>query len=436
MAPAIVVVNPADNLTLTGNTTMTEFDSEPLPENIDVATRERAPLCYIYRGNPANAVMEYDLNQRDRLVLVDSMNEIGLGNEQTTVEQEFSYLIRYEPLESIRLNAPVAEDEIESVRIIVNGQEVDPDSIVRSVRTRATPSDKDVLPVPKSSTPSDTESVWEIPLPPMQLGEVSVRCSFTCSNRTGKDEPAVQWTLPLFAPLDGEQRSTQLRATSPPKSTAKILADDSWNVVETLDSNPNLVGESNLLFARTEKQPDRIEIEVKQIELEEVQSIVIERALCQTWLGPDSRQDRATFMLSAATSPIQIQLPPDANSEVAYVLLDGERVATDPEGLLLVDLSSVDRTGFCLEVAYSFSRRPSTGSMEIRMPFIKGSSWMHHVYWQLVTPSHEHLLSSSRHFLLDNEWQPAGLGWSRQPRLEQRQLETWAGASPLSLIHI
>ncbi len=54
--------------------------------------------------------------------------------------------------------------------------------------------------------------------------------------------------------------------------------------------------------------------------------------------------------------------------------------------------------------------------------------WAWRVYWQLILPRDEVLLAPGGQFTEESIWAWQGLGWGRQPVLDQSQLETWSGA--------
>jgi hypothetical protein len=51
-------------------------------------------------------------------------------------------------------------------------------------------------------------------------------------------------------------------------------------------------------------------------------------------------------------------------------------------------------------------------------------------YWQLVLPTHEHLVFAPSSYTREFRWAWANLFWQREPSLDQRELETWSGTAP------
>ncbi len=55
---------------------------------------------------------------------------------------------------------------------------------------------------------------------------------------------------------------------------------------------------------------------------------------------------------------------------------------------------------------------------------------MRRLYWQLILPRDEHLLTPPEGFAGEQTWTWRGFCWGRRPLLDQSQLENWVGVRP------
>ena len=447
VAPAVVVVNPADNLTLIGNATTNAFDSEPLPPTLSVPPRDRAPLCYLYRGDPTATTLEYNVVRREQSIKVDIANKLDIKGGYARVTQNFEYNVRYESLENVQLDLPPSIADSGSLKILLDDQEVDLDAINKSLPTEATNQEAakaqpavgnngatDILPPPSpgEKVAGDAPLRWDIPLPQPRSGNIKVELSYDLAGSSVASGPdatdAIEnrtWNCHFAAPAMGDQRSVTLSVNTPEKFVAELTDASTWTS-RAAGGTPV----ANSLSVAAASQPPTASILVRRGDSEQSRSIVIERAFSQTWLSQSQRQDRTTFQLSAATSPLQVQLPRGADWDAAYALVNGERVEINVENeALSIELPSGRSDNLRLEIAYPFKRRPQTGPIRMEMPAVNGAGWIRSLYWQVVTPDNEHLVWSSGSYALNNRWQVSGFGWKRQPEFSQQQLEEWSGAS-------
>ena len=448
VAPAVVVVNPADNLTLIGNATTNAFDSEPVPANLSVTPRDRPPLCYLYRGDPNSAMLEYKMVRREQSINVDIDNSLEVKSNYARVTQKFDYFVRYEALEQVRLDLPPALAEIASLRILLDDQEVDLDALRKSSfavqaedepAPEAKPLNKstgatDILPLPseRGKVAEEQSLRWDIPLPQPKSENIKVELSYDIPGELAQRNVDANdstddriWSCYFAAPAEGNQRRVTFAVNTPDKLVAELTDTRSW----TTSTNGTQAADSLNVAAKT--QPQTADVRVRRVDAERSQSIVIERAFTQTWLGKSQRQDRTTLLLGAAESPLLVQLPRGADSNAAYVLINGQPAIHNDAGnaTLSIELPPDIGDKLRLEVGYPFKNRSSIGPMRMEMPALNDAGWIRELYWQVVTPADEHLIWSSDRFALNNRWQLEGLGWQRQPEFSQSELEEWGGAT-------
>jgi hypothetical protein len=156
---------------------------------------------------------------------------------------------------------------------------------------------------------------------------------------------------------------------------------------------------------------------------------IIERGWIQTWLTDAARQDRALYRFSSSEEDLRIALPEGVSAGFLEVLLDGSRLPApqlDRSNHLHLRLaSSRAPQKHLLELHYRFAERPPIGELSFQAPKFRPGVWVRRLYWQLVLPANEHLLSAPAHFASEYRWTWDKILWRRQPALEQRDLEAW-----------
>jgi hypothetical protein len=83
-----------------------------------------------------------------------------------------------------------------------------------------------------------------------------------------------------------------------------------------------------------------------------------------------------------------------------------------------------------LELRYYFpDKRRHYGKVSLELPQLAGKTWVRRMYWQLVLPRNEHVVTPPKGFTGEFTWGWAGAFWGRQSLLEQEELETWVGTA-------
>ncbi|MCX7427394.1 MAG: hypothetical protein NTW96_17405, partial [Planctomycetia bacterium] len=83
-----------------------------------------------------------------------------------------------------------------------------------------------------------------------------------------------------------------------------------------------------------------------------------------------------------------------------------------------------------LEVRYHCpDPRLGRGRLVMDLPRLGLDTWTRRMYWQLILPPDEHVVSTPPGFLCEFRWGWNGIFWGREPLLSQSELETWIGAA-------
>ena len=67
--------------------------------------------------------------------------------------------------------------------------------------------------------------------------------------------------------------------------------------------------------------------------------------------------------------------------------------------------------------------------LELQVPRVEDASGSPRTFWQLATPAKQHLVMPPPGMTGEMHWVRQGIVWTRQPRLSQAELETWAQAT-------
>ncbi len=422
---ATVVVNPIDSYSITGNVDdMVAFEPTPLPDSIVLPVRERPPLCYRYQGDLRHAVLSYDIRQTERSVAVNVVDRVSVSDSVANVDQLMSFQVKYQPLDRIDIWVPTSVARLPSLRVFLDGNDLNIGELTAK------------SPVDSESTDSGGQSAesggvrWSIPLPQPKLGMVEVAFRYDLDASTvPASEQGKTWALPFLIPQTGNLERAELFAYADASHTLSSAETGDWTVIHNSAAVENPRQE---LHAETVSSihPAAIQLTLEPISEERAQQIVIERAFVQTWLTPSERQDRATLLLSMVSPRFRVQLPDGAVPEKVQALVNGRPADLQIEApnRLLID-NPVPQEQVQLELFYPFATRPPRGEMKFELPLIEDAPWMRRVYWQLVTPSNEHLIGPPSDYTSENVWQWQDLAFRRHPRFQQAAMEDWSGAS-------
>ncbi|MEM7313335.1 MAG: hypothetical protein AAF497_09310, partial [Planctomycetota bacterium] len=405
-SPALVMVSPADNLTLSGKPqSVRSFDTEPAPDSLKYGDRERKPLCYRYRGEAASGTLQYDIGLKERAVNVRIINTIDVSRDVAELTQDFRFNVRYLPVDEVSLTLPKRMVESETFRLELDQKEVDPSA--RQI--------VDVVDDPLMQR-------LKVRLPQSRTGDIKLRTEVSelADNNNQINFPAATTTL-------GEVSETVLRISSP--NSVGVTLQDSEDWTAQVLANPGTDTTSNQQW-KSSIQPNRIALETRFIRTESLQPAVVERLFAQTWMTNDARQDRAVVNLSMASNPLRFRLPDGAVVDRARVLVDGEPVAIRMAGdaWLEVDIDAAQNQT-TVEFFYPFEQRAETGQMKLELPEIERAGWTRNIYWHLVLPEHEHLLVAPVSLQAEHRWRRKGLVIARRLERDQAWLEAFAQGS-------
>ena len=411
VGPAKVIVLPADNVELTPrNEELIGLGRQASASVVDLPPHQQEPL--VYRGDVAKAHFAADRRVLKQTVTAQVATQINLRERLGTVEQQLRFQVRYEPLERIALRVPSELLGERAAEVQLDGQRV------QWIADRLL-----------DAQAAGTQLVY-IPLPKPLLGSAEVRVRFTLPEQKLTPRVSVPLAVPLVTPaISSVLQNEALVLARPglevhPRGEAWKLADNSLDLAEKPDQ----------LRLVADAPASELGVALNLADPEAFGATVIERAWIQTWLGEQNRQDRAVLQVNSRQSSLKFALPSSAVANSVDIRVDGERVAAKQgaDASYSVPLDSrAERDQHTVEIAYDLPRETGI-SLNLVPPRFGDNLRVGNTYWQVVLPKHEHVVIGPRNYGAEFTWGWQGYFWGREPRLEQFDLETWAGAAPHS----
>lgn len=411
VSPATVVVLPADNVELTPDPEGTVgLIRQQVAPTVELPQRQQPPI--FYRGEHENAVFAAGRTLHEQRVTVEATATVDLGAERSLVEQRLNYEIAYEPLDKLKVSVPQALAKSKDIEYLVGQTPVKP------------------FPVANSTQSSDASEpvVFQLPLPEATIGRCVLTVRYPLEPIRLFPDASIARQVLLVMPADGELTENRVLVYSDPAIEVGFR-DKQWALVrEPASESPEDDGLPLVAAGHTHE----LNLTAQVSDREVLGSIIVERAWIQTWLTGGARQDRVVFRLRTDQKNIELVMPVGVAMGEIDLRLEGARVSAQvtPENHVVIPLPSdgEDRTHL-LELSYHFvDGRPPRGRFTLQSARLEGDNWIRRLYWQLILPPNEHLLSTPAGFSGEYRWHFDGASLGRRPVLNQAELETWVGA--------
>jgi hypothetical protein len=128
---------------------------------------------------------------------------------------------------------------------------------------------------------------------------------------------------------------------------------------------------------------------------------------------------------------VSLSLPADVNTDQIEAILDAKpvRPTLHNGNTLVIALPAATsmRTARTLELRYPYEDSALGSLVALNVPNFGESVPLRRLYWQLIVPRNQHLLTSSSGLNPEFRWEWAGLHWARANLLDQADLESWTG---------
>ncbi len=414
VAPAVIALLPADNVRLRPRENELQGLVHPsIVPRLKLPVREQPP--FIYRGEQVQATFVGDLEMVPQVVGAGVESDVTLKLDEVQVEQRFAYHVQHEPISSLTFEAPAA---------LVDGEHLE-----WSV-------DEQIVPASAQPTPSvDSKTVrFEVPLAEPRLGafDVVVRFQAARSQWSGDSGGDVSGplTIPLIMPVLSALEYNRVAINSDSSASLQLL-DDQWKTVDELPDF-NADSEKPTLRFASAGAVSQIVVSPRPGTEQDVGQTVVERTWIQTWISGTVCQDRVIYRIVSRGDQFDLTLPAGISAGNLELKLDRRalRPVIASDGTLKLSLPASGDNRHELELRYQWDHIPHARSIDAELPRLAEGVWLQRMYWQLVLPTNEHLVSAAADLTPEFEWKWSGLGWGRKSTWDQAELEKWSGATP------
>jgi hypothetical protein len=411
--PALVAIVPADNVELEPNSRGIEgLIRQRMALPMQLPERQQEPL--FYRATNSTALFAADFRIHPQRITVDVATRATLNRRTADVEQRWTYSIAYEPTDRLTIAMPRKLATEKHLQILCDGK---PLTAVTTAEEAA-----------GGNTTGPV--LLRVALPSPRIGTCELVLLYSVPLTEPTPQLASTWTLSLPMPENGVIVSNSLSARAT-RDIRILPRKDKEGVWSMDDREAGGTTASNQVQLTATKRIDHADFDLRWTTNDAAVTTIIDRAWIQSWFTSSARQDRAAYQLITDRKDLEVIFPIGAAANQAVVWIDGSRV----EGRLIADdrlLIPLPGRGegrrFAVELRYHFpDARPPRGSMQLAFPQIGGGAWTRRMYWQLILPADEHLISNPSGFVSEFTWGWRGYFWGRQPLLDQSQLESWVG---------
>ncbi len=417
VAPATVIVSPADNVELTPQGTRI-IGLSPDPGAVRIPGRQQQPLVYRDLGGGEAAAFAAGMQIRSRMTTVKAQASVRLDRQQMQVEQRLDYRIAHEPQRTFTLLAPRG--------LIASGN--------LQVFLGSTPLAATALPEPAAAGASAVQRI-QCSAPTDQIGncQLSIRYAVTLAPWDGMKP--LPLAVPLVVPADESGQQFAEQQLDFYSAEGWQIDPESSGLVEFSGPSPlpPAPGQQSFTWSRAVTQTQWI---VQPSAAAQQSASMVTKAWIQTCLSPRVRQERVVYRLTTAQESLRVMFPKGVVSGSVQAALDAQEtppVIVRETGAARIDLPPALRgREFTLELWYSLpaQERPwGLATAPLRPAQIDGAGQPRRTYWQLALPASEHLLAGPSDLAAEMVWSAERWPLTRQPVLDQRQLEDWTHAS-------
>ncbi len=371
---------------------------------------ELSSTALFYRAEQAQATFAADFAVRPQDLSVELDDQVSIRDRDVSVVQAINYMVRYVPLERLRLDVPRGLLEQHKLKFVVGKEVLQP-----------------------QVTPAETEkdrTAIELPLSRPIVGALRLEVSYALPQQRLSASASAALDLPLAIPRDGNIVNNSAAVSAQPGIRID-QREGPWNAI---DAVPGLPGGTDAALRLTASDAaDSLRLAVSRDNGRLQSTTFVDRAWIQSWLTESVRQDRVVYLFTSNEDQLRLELPAGISAGDVELMLDGQPLppAASPSGPLIVGLpADAERREHLLELRYQFDGRgPHNGSLVLEAP-----KWDNHVkirrtYWQLLLPTDEHLVKASGDLTAEYDWtwNDDYMGVRRVPLKDDEQLEQWVG---------
>lgn len=416
VAPALLVISPADNVGLTpelGEIRGLTGESS-LPTTLKLPPRQQPPL--VYRDLSASGVAQFaaGIKIHEQRIAAGRRIRMNFLPEKVEVESLLLYRVSHVPARDFRFEIPSTQ-ALADAQIFFAGQslpmvELDADNSAASSSVRQ----------------------YQVTVPSDQLGP----CEFTLKFALPLPPFMAQEAHEVFVPLPRGIADDEVSGLGPELTVhyadplALDLANDEGSAISSQAIERIGARDFRLPISSDVRQ---VHWRVSRVDRPRAGAMIVQRTWRQTWLTKEQRRDRAAFRVLATESPVQVHLPAETEIEGLTVALDGQQLddfTINESGLAAIGIPE-EKLGqqSTLELWYGVANVATGRKNGLVGASIPQAQNPGEVYWQILLPEKEHLLIDPAGFVPEMTWRWQDLWWRRQSDKTQRELEIWCAAS-------
>lgn len=412
--PAIVVVQAANNIDLryllANSRGLLALDA---PAPVQLARRQQPPLVFQELPDELDPTFAAELDVRSREISVASLLQAEITQNSLSAHQRLDYVVRYQPLRSVILEAPRWLQQHEKLDVSLN------DSLLPRSRINFVEGDE----------PDAGAVFMHIDLGEPIIGAFTLEISHSLGISPLEPGAASPLELTVLAPRDEAVavRHNRVEVRSDPH--VLVTANDAnWEV------RPGEAATARPLVLDGQPHATQVELLTTFNESRSRRTTVVEKLWLQSWLAGDQRQERAVYQVRTNDTRLVVQCPESLPLDDLVLVVDGGDVVphVDAKRQLLVDLPGEQPTADESEAMRRHTLElwwPQTNvarsNLDVEPPQIEGA-WIRQVYWHVVLPRTRVALTTPAGMAAEMVWRGP---WWQSPRLEQAQLESWCGAT-------
>ncbi len=406
IAPANLAVLPADNLELAWQADNSQgLSPQSVRPQMKLPERQQDPLLFRAAGGGAKFVSA--LSVHEQAISTSTVTQLEIDDRETRVEERIAFRIAYEPTDHLTLGVP-RTIRADRLNITLEGQRLLP----AALREHQAGDGTEIIP-------------QRLALPAAKIGRCELVVSYVVRHERPLSAVASPLVVPLVTPGEGQVLANELNVASKSGVTASY-AKGPWTEESRAGNSSN--GAALTLSARRALPEVALSVISKQLPVGNTTSI--DRAWLQTRLTDGSRTERAVYRFSTNEPRLTLVLPPGADLGSLTMELDAHRITWEqtPQRELIVAVPSALASDHVLELRYHFADRFPLGRTTLEAPQIRSARWAQRLYWQLILPNYEHVVSASpEHYVGEYSWIWSNWFWQRRSTMDETELQSWAG---------
>ncbi len=413
----------------------------------------RKPLAYRFQSSETTPLWAGKAELLPRQVSIEQHADLEVVASQIAVRQDFEIQVANEALSELRFAVREDAGEFQPPQVLVNGtlfssprvSTIDErvlGGLLNADEASETTSGAKSSDITKSSS-SNRWRIYEVLGSPEILG--ATRVSVLTGLPWKLEENAATTTAASIADsTETEPATTMLNVPIAqlllPSESIRLRQD--WSLrtdlqIETV-INADDSGSADVSTGVPRLRPlgplqREVQVGLRPRRLMGSGPVRIGKSWLQTFVSGNQRRERYVARVATSATEVQLRLPKDANIREGKVkiAIDGYSQNYDynqPFDYLRVPLSGTSLNEHVIEVSYFLPDSLSwVSKLSISPPQVLGAEQVGQFYWQLLTPSVQHLGWSPSALTADWTWQWTGMWWERKSFWGQRQLEDWSG---------